>query len=127
MVCSEKEKYFLSDAEVAQLEKVVDLDRVLKVLKEENIIGKESDWKKIPFYKAKPSPEAEDGFKGRIGIHEVLKVTPTIRDLVMRNSNSSEIEAQAKKEGLVTMVEDGIFKAVSGLTTIEEVLRVISE
>ncbi len=124
---SEKEKYFLTDAEITQLEKVIDLSRVLGVLQEEKIIGKETDWKKIPFYKPKASAEAPDGFKGRIGIHEVLKVTPTIRDLVMRESNSSQIEAQAKKEGMITMIEDGIFKAASGLTTIEEVLRVISE
>lgn len=124
---TEKEKYFLSDAELVQLEKVVNLERVLQVFKEEKIIGKETDWKKIPFYKPKPSLESEDGFKGRIGIHEVLKITPTIRDLVMRESNSSTIEEQAKKEGMITMVEDGIFKAASGLTTIEEVLRVISE
>ena len=106
---------------------MVDLDRMLHILKEEKIIGKDTDWKKIPFYKAKPSSESEDGFKGRVGIHEVLKMTPTIRDLVMRESNSADIEAQAKKEGMITMVEDGIFKAVSGLTTIEEVLRVVSE
>ena len=124
---AQKEEYFLSDAEVKQLERVVDLDRMLHILKEEKIIGKDTDWKKIPFYKAKPSSESEDGFKGRVGIHEVLKMTPTIRDLVMRESNSADIEAQAKKEGMITMVEDGIFKAVSGLTTIEEVLRVVSE
>ena len=40
---------------------------------------------------------------------------------------SSELEAQAKKEGMLTMIEDGIFKCVQGLTTIEEVLRVVSE
>ncbi len=123
----EKEEYFLSDAELSQLEKVIDLERLLRILKEEKVVGKETDWKKIPFYKAKPSQESEDGFKGRVGIHEVLKVTPTIRELVMKESNSSDIEAQAKKEGMITMVEDGLFKAVSGLTTIEEVLRVISE
>jgi type IV pilus assembly protein PilB len=125
---AEKEQYFLSEAEVKQLEKVVDLDRILGVLQEEKVIGpKDADWTKIPFYKPKPSAESEDGFKGRVGIHEVLKITPTIRELVMQEKNSSDLETQAKKEGMVTMFEDGIFKAAQGLTTIEEVLRVISE
>ena len=45
----------------------------------------------------------------------------------MKNASSDEIDIQAKKEGMLSMVEDGIVKAVKGLTTIEEVLRVISE
>jgi type IV pilus assembly protein PilB len=69
----------------------------------------------------------EDGYQGRIGIHEVLEMTPTIRELVIKNATSDEIEAQARKEGMLTMLEDGIFKAAQGLTTIEEVLRVVSE
>jgi type II secretory ATPase GspE/PulE/Tfp pilus assembly ATPase PilB-like protein len=69
----------------------------------------------------------DDGFKGRVGIHEILKVNQTIKDLVMKNATASEIEAQAKKEGMLTMLEDGIYKCVAGMTTIEEVLRVVSE
>ena len=45
----------------------------------------------------------------------------------MKGASSEEIEAQAKSEGMMTMIEDGIFKAVQGITTIEEVLRVVSE
>ncbi len=45
----------------------------------------------------------------------------------MKGTTSDEIEAQAKKEGMLTMIEDGVFKAVQGVTTIEEVLRVVSE
>ena len=61
------------------------------------------------------------------GIHEVLKVTTAIRDLIMKGATSTEIEDQAKKEGMLTMLEDGMFKAVQGVTTVEEVLRVVSE
>jgi type II secretory ATPase GspE/PulE/Tfp pilus assembly ATPase PilB-like protein len=50
-----------------------------------------------------------------------------VKDLVIKNGTSDEIEAQARKEGMMTMIEDGIFKAVQGYTTIEEILRVISE
>lgn len=122
-----KEKYFLTKAQLDSLGKKVDLDHVLALLKEEKIIDQAVTWDKVPFYKPKPSKESEDGFHGRIGIHEVLKVTNTIRELVMQEKSASEIEAQARKEGMMTMLEDGVFKAVQGMTTIEEVLRVISE
>jgi type II secretory ATPase GspE/PulE/Tfp pilus assembly ATPase PilB-like protein len=123
----DKEKYILSKAEVISLGKIVNLDKVLDTLKTENIIGKDDNWENIYFYKAKPSTEAKDGFAGRIGIHEILKMTGTIKDLVMKGASSQEIEAQAKKEGMLTMIEDGIFKCVTGMTTIEEVLRVVTE
>ena len=123
----EKEKYILSKAELASLAKIVDLDKVLEVLRSENIVGKDDTWDKIYFYKAKESVDSKDGFSSRIGIHEILKMTPAIRDLVMKGATSQEIEAQAKKEGMLSMLEDGIFKCVSGYTTIEEVLRVVTE
>jgi len=121
-----KERYFLSSSELDQLEKVVDLKRVQSVLENEKVIKPGLNWKNIPFWKAVVDGD-NDGFKGRVGIHEVLNMTQSIKDLVMKNSTSVEIEEQAKKEGMLTMIEDGIFKCVSGLTTIEEVLRVISE
>jgi type IV pilus assembly protein PilB len=116
-----KEKYFLSKAELAQLEKTIDLESVLKTLREEKIVEKNATWEKIPFWKP-AKKEGSDGFSGRIGIHEVLKMSPTIKDLIMKGATTAEIEAQAKKEGMITMFEDGIFQAVQGLTTIEEVL-----
>ncbi len=126
-LCNVKEKYTLSPAEIDALKKSVDLDRVLKVLKEENIVAPDAAWKDIPLYRPKKSEESEDGYKGRVGIHEVLKMSPIIRELIMKGETPVQIEAQAKKEGMSTMLEDGILKAVQGMTTIEEVLRVVSE
>jgi type IV pilus assembly protein PilB len=123
----EKEKYLLTKAELTSLAKIVDLNRVLETLRNENLISKTDDWENIYFYKAKASIDAPDGYAGRVGIHETLKMTPAIRDLVMKGSTSQEIENQAKKEGMLTMLEDGIFKCVTGMTTIEEVLRVVTE
>ncbi|MEK7116930.1 MAG: GspE/PulE family protein [Patescibacteria group bacterium] len=121
-----KEKYYLSKAEIDSISKVVNMDTVLEVLKEEKIIGKNDDWKNVPFFR--PKKEAgEEAFKGRIGIYEVLNVSVAIKDLIIRGSTTEDIELQTKKEGMLTMLEDGIFKAAQGLTTIEEVLRVVSE
>jgi type IV pilus assembly protein PilB len=121
-----KEKHILTKAELASLEKVVDLKRVLETLKAEKIVKPNDTWDKINFWKPVPSKE-DDGYKSRVGIHEVLKVSPGIKEIIMRGGTASQIEEQAKKEGMITMIEDGIFKAVQGHTTIEEVLRVISE
>jgi len=122
-----KEKYFLSPTEIKNLAKIVDLERVLASLQEEKIIGAKDTWEKIPFYKAKPVSEFEDGYSGRIGMHEVLKVTGTIKEMIIKGSSQDEMEIQAKKEGMTTMLEDGVFQAVLGVTTLEEVFRVVSE
>jgi type IV pilus assembly protein PilB len=122
-----REPYTLSEEELKQLSASVDVDKVLGVLKEEGKIDKKATIKTVPFYKPKETKEDADGYAGRIGIHEVLSVTHGIRDLILKGSAADEIEAQAKKEGMLTMLEDGIYKAACGVTTIEEVLRVISE
>lgn len=122
-----KEKYVMTKDELDLLAKKIDLNRVLTFLKTEKIVDDKADWDTIPFYKPIPSAESEDGYAGRVGIHEVLKVTSTIKELIIKNATTAQIEEQAKKEGMMTMLEDGIFLAVKGVTTIEEVLRVISE
>jgi type IV pilus assembly protein PilB len=121
-----KEKYYLSKAEVTSLSKAINIDVVLKALKEEKIVGEKDGWENIPFWK--PQKEAgEEAFKSRIGIYEVLNVSQAIKDIIIKGGTTEDMELQAKKEGMLTMLEDGIFKAAQGLTTIEEVLRVVSE
>ncbi|ETB64191.1 TPA: type II/IV secretion system protein [Candidatus Nomurabacteria bacterium] len=122
-----KEKYFLSETEKKSLDKIVDLDRILKFLKDEKIVKDDADWDTIPFYKPKPSEESKDGYKGRVGIHEVFEMSTSIKEMVLKGASADEIEKRAKEEGMMTMLEDGIFLAVQGVTSTEEVLRVVSE
>ena len=122
-----KQKYFLSADEIKNLSKLIDLDRMLSLLKNENIVGPEDSWEKIPFYKAVKSDESPDGYSNRIGIHEVLKVTSSIKEMIIHGASQDDLEIQAKKEGMMTILEDGIFQAVLGVTTLEEVFRVVSE
>jgi type IV pilus assembly protein PilB len=122
-----KEKYFMSKSEVASLEKIVDINRLLGFLKKEKIISEKDTIETIPFYKPIESSESKDGYSGRVCICEVLRVSPAIKDLVIKGEPDHLINEQAKKEGMLTMIEDGLFKAVQGVTTVEEVLRVISE
>ena len=119
--------YTLTKAEREDLGEKVDLDHVLKTLKEEGIVKNDATWNDVQFYHPKEKGETEDGYHGRMGIHEVLEISPTIKDMVMQGKTGDEVEAQARKEGMLTMIEDGIFKAAQGLTSIEEVLRVVNE
>ena len=79
------------------------------------------------FFEGKGCSICEDGYEGRVGIYEVLEVADTVRELIMKRANSSIIQEAAMKEGMTTMLEDGFHKAVKGITTIEEVLRIIHE
>ena len=126
-LCQEKEKYELSRDEQAHLEKTVDAGAVLKAMKEEKAVHSDATWKNVSFYKPKESAECPSGYAGRVGIYETLQVSSSIKELIMKNATADEIENRAKSEGMLTMAEDGIFKAAQGTTTIEEVLRVISE
>ena len=67
------------------------------------------------------------GYYGRIGIFEVLPITEKISRLILERVSSSEIEHQAREEGMVTLKQDGYLKVLEGLSSIEEVLRVAQE
>jgi type IV pilus assembly protein PilB len=122
-----REPYTLTANEKAELGKHADLDRILDTMREEGIVKAGATWNSIPFYRPKENSAIDDGYKGRAGIHEVLPMTPTLKDMVMANATSDDIETQGRKEGMLTMLEDGIYKAARGMTSVEEVLRVISE
>ena len=64
------------------------------------------------------------GYLGRIAIFELFSISQAIAKMILQELSALEIEAQAKQEGLITMKQDGYLKALDGLTTIEEVLRV---
>jgi len=82
----------------------------------------------ITLYHAKGCKQcANTGYVGRISIIEMMPMTDGMRTLVMRHANANELRAQAIKDGMVTMYEDGMRKALRGVTTFEEVLRVTRE
>ncbi|MCA9343574.1 MAG: type II/IV secretion system protein [Candidatus Nomurabacteria bacterium] len=78
-------------------------------------------------YKGKESASAPGGYKGRMGLYEVFDVTPEIQQLILKRATSSEIQKVAIAQGMVSMRQDGYLKALSGLTTIDEVNRVAAE
>jgi len=126
-LCASSKKYTLRDSDLNNFSKYCDLEKVLKVLKEEKVVKPNDNFRTIPFYKAVPSKGSPDGYKGRIGIFEVLSITETIKELIIKRAATSQIQRQAELEGMKTMVEDGFVKAAQGITSVEEVLRVVTE
>jgi type IV pilus assembly protein PilB len=67
------------------------------------------------------------GFSGRIGIFEALEMTPELGEIVLKNLSESALNAEGRRQGLITMRQDGVLKALKGMTTIEEVLKATEE
>lgn len=126
-LCPVSEEYNLSIEEVRNLSKNHDMDKILKVLKKEKIVKPDSNWEDIKFARSSNTKTCPGGYKGRIGIYESFEISKSIRELILKEAGTYELQRQAEKEGMITMLEDGFIKAVSHLTTIEEILRVVRE
>jgi type IV pilus assembly protein PilB len=126
-LCSSKEKYTLSAAEIKDISKFANLGKIEKLLKEEGVIKGTQTIKDVIFYRPKSCKESADGYKGRMGIYEILPITESIKEMIIRGESTSKINEQSQKEGMRSMVEDGFIKAAKGQTSIEEILRVIME
>lgn len=121
--------YNLDKGSVESLSNQFDVNALTALFKKEKLIeDKHKDIEKLLFYKGKGCKKCNgNGYKGRIGIYEILEVTDTIKELVIKKASTGEIEAAARKEGMTIMFEDGMAKAKNGITSIEEVLRVTRE
>ncbi len=113
-ICQDcKAKKTITDAELKSLAEVLPAD----------VLGKNRE-----FYYGKGCDKCDNsGYRSRVGIHEVLDVDNEIREAIVRHADASEIKKIAVKNGMTTMLEDGFKKALAGITTIEEILRVIHE
>jgi len=126
-LCAETESYTLSQAEIASLKKDIGLDHVLEMLKRERVVDNKFPLEKVEWARPKKGEDCPDGYKGRIGIHEVLEMSESAKELVVKNATSDEIEKRAREEGMLTMLEEGFIRAAQKVTSVEEILRVTSE
>ena len=69
--------------------------------------------------------ECLDGYKGRIAIHEVLEINQDIRDAIVNNTRKEELRSLVYNGNVNTLLQDGLNKVIEGLTTMDEILRVI--
>lgn len=84
--------------------------------------------KEFTLFKPVGCPQCNNtGYSGRVGIYEVLQMSPAMEKLVISHATTYEIQQQAVSEGMLTMRQDGFFKALEGVTTIEEVIAKAAE
>ncbi|MEP7167374.1 MAG: ATPase, T2SS/T4P/T4SS family [Candidatus Woesebacteria bacterium] len=119
MNSAEKEEY----APLPEVEK--DIREVLGPLYDGWVKSKGLEGKPLKLYRGVKSKSNNDsGYEGRVGIFEVVQMNDVIARLVLEHQTASEIEKQAIVDGMILMKQDGYLKALDGITTIEEVLRV---
>lgn len=86
------------------------------------------NWEAVTLYKAVGCDQCGgEGYRGRNGIYEVLAMDTNVRKLVTHEATTEELETEARKTGMATMVEDGFLKMVQGTTSLEEVMRATKE
>jgi len=113
-----------------EVEKLVSKKRAMQLLRENKVktTGKEKSLASMTFYRGKGCRRCGDsGYKGRIGIYEIMDINEQIEKKINSRANADELRTVAIAQGMVSMVEDGFVKAKQGITTIEEVLRVTRE
>ncbi|ATC93558.1 type IV-A pilus assembly ATPase PilB [Pseudoalteromonas tunicata] len=86
----------------------------------------QTDLTDLTLFKAKGCEHCTEGYKGRVGIYEVMPITPNIAQIIMRGGNSLEIAEAATNEGVNNLRRSGLIKAASGMTSIIEINRVTS-
>ncbi len=132
-LCPDCRQSFTLDSDLLKsLDQEMDLDYILSVAERNNFVDKDTaaskDWSKINFFRAVGCERcSNEGYKGRVGIFEVMEVNDNIAKMVSARADSNEIEKKAREEGMIKMIEDGMIKALQGITSIEEVLRVTKD
>jgi type IV pilus assembly protein PilB len=126
--CKKERK--LTHKEIESMGQDIDVEGVLAYIKK--TISREKkpihSWEDISFYTPKGCDRCGDkGFRGRLGIFEVLEMTDELQKKVSERGATKILEDIARKEGMHSMVEDGILKAAQGLTSLEEIFRVTQE
>lgn len=126
-----KEPYASSELETKSVQETV--GGLLPKTKEEvTKIAEDLGYKDLPLAaqtaytlaKGKDTAATPGGYKGRVGLYEVMDISEAVQSLIVKRATSAEIQKQAIAEGMVTMRQDGYLKALQGLTTLEEVNRV---
>lgn len=134
LVPDESEQYTPDEKERKEIERVFgiksneDWKRVLDLTeKAQEAFDKPKSSKLTLWRPKKDLSEGHSGYHGRMGIYEVLSISSDIQKMIVANSTSEQIQDQAIKEGMATMQLDGLIKAMLGMTSIEEILRVTRE
>ncbi len=125
-----KKEYKLTEVDLKGLEANYNMTEILADIKKGGELGlaENVSWQDIKFFRPGGCDQcSNNGYHGRMGIFEVLEADDEIGRMIFQKATTEDIEKKAKEKGMLTMVEDGFVKAVQGLTSIEEILRVSKE
>lgn len=123
------ESYNVDKTTLAEIKKFFDINHILKVLvREKVIVHEEQKFESLLFYRGRGCKQCNNsGYKGRIGIYEVMEITDPVKEMINKRADAEELKRYVKEQGMLTVLEDGFIKAKNGITTIEEVIRVSKE
>jgi type IV pilus assembly protein PilB len=121
------QSYKLSKDQIKAFQKEFNIDSITEILIEKGKLLKGQDLSALSFYKGVGCRQCDNnGYKGRLGIFEVLEMTSGLSTLIIQKVTIEQIREFTKKQKMITMIEDGFIKALDGITTIEEIIRVTS-
>ena len=122
------ESYKLDAKSYKELADQFDIADLEKTLSRQGFLVKKQKIKDLLFYRGRGCQQCNNsGYKGRMGIYEVLEVDETMSQLILKKASSAEMQKAAIQNGMMTILQDGFIKAKQGITSIEEVLRVTKE
>jgi type IV pilus assembly protein PilB len=124
-----KKEYHMDEGAVTELSRSFDTKQLIPLLKTNaSLTASEKELKSLIFYQGEGCRRCGDtGYKGRIGIYEVLPIDEEIITMINHRAGADEINKYAREHGMLTMLEDGLVKAKLGITSISEVLRAAKE
>ena len=97
------------------------------MLLDEGFLESDLEDPEIKFYKPVGCPKCSKGYKGRVGIYEVVKNTPALQRIIMEGGNSIQISDKAREEGFNDLRRSGLLKVLQGVTSLEEINRVTKD
>ncbi|MBU4056804.1 Flp pilus assembly complex ATPase component TadA [Patescibacteria group bacterium] len=119
--------YKLGKVETKSIGEKFKIERIIKIINREKI----SNVKKLEemdFYHSSGCERCrKEGYKGRVGIYEVLEIGDNLRSCINKGATADQIEQLAVEEGMITIAEDGFIKAIKGITSLEEIMRAVKE
>ncbi len=122
------ESYTIDKKTLDEIKQYFDIAQITKMLAREKIIIENEKLESLLFYRGKGCKKCGDtGYKGRIGIYEILEINAELRELINKRSTMKELLKAADAIGMLKLMEDGFIKAKNGITTIEEIIRVSQE
>lgn len=122
------ESYTLSQRALVELSKQINVTFLLDTLVQGGAILRGQKVEELLFYRGRGCSQCgQEGYKGRIGIYEALEMDDDLARVILENRTADDLRKLATKKGMLTMIQDGFMKAKSGITTIEEILRVTKE